>query len=113
MRVLDPESRELLLELHEARGVFGRMRGLIGRSSLDPGSGLALRSKQVHTFGMQIPIDAVYISRRGNVLKTATLGPGSVGPFVPRARWVLELGSGEARRLGILEGKRVLLERSR
>jgi uncharacterized membrane protein (UPF0127 family) len=112
VHVLDPVSREVLLELEEPRGVIRRMRGLIGRDSLPSGGGMAFRSKQIHTVRMRIPIDAVYVSRRGVILKISTLAPGSLGPFVPRARWVLEVGAGEAERLGLAEGRRLIVERS-
>jgi uncharacterized membrane protein (UPF0127 family) len=36
-----------------------------------------------------------------------TLPPGKIGPFVPRARWVLETNAGEAARLGIAPGQRL------
>ena len=108
--VVDPVSREVLLELDRPRGVFRRMRGLIGKDRLSPGGGVALRTKQIHTFGMRLSIDAVYVSRRGEILKISTLAPGSLGPFVPRARWVLEVGAGEAKRLGLAEGRRLVVE---
>ena len=111
VQVLDSVNREVLFELDEARGVRGRMRGLIGQDSIPPGRGMALRSKQVHTFGMKIPIDALYVSRRGTLIKVATLAPGSLGPFVPRARWILEVGAGEATRLGLRKGMKLLFER--
>lgn len=101
MRVLDPRSGEILINAVEARGVFSRMRGLIGR---DVGP-LALRTRQVHTFGMRSAIEAVYLSKDGEVVRVAHLAPRRLGPLVPRARWVIELAPGEAQRLGITKGR--------
>lgn len=111
VQVLHPGSREVLFDLEEPRGVRRRMRGLIGKEEVPPGGGMAFRSKQIHTFGMRVPVDAVHVSRSGTILRVSTLQPGSLGPFVPRARWILELGAGEARRRGLAEGMKVLIER--
>jgi uncharacterized membrane protein (UPF0127 family) len=107
VHVLDPVNRAVLIRAEEARGVFQRMRGLRGRAGLSPGEGLAMRTKQVHTIGMTFSIDAIYVSRRGSVLKVANLAPGQIGPLVPRAKWVVEVGAGEAGRLGIGAGTRL------
>ena len=111
VQVLDPVSRAVLIRAQEARGMFRRTRGLRGSGGLPPGRGLALRTKQVHTIGMGFSIDAIYLSRHGAVLKVATLPPGRVGPLVPRARWVVEVGAGEAERLGIVAGKELAIQR--
>jgi uncharacterized membrane protein (UPF0127 family) len=47
-----------------------RRRGLLGRSGLSADSALAIApSNAVHTFGMQFPIDVLFIGRGGLVLK--------------------------------------------
>lgn len=71
---------------------------------------MLLRTRQVHTFGMSFPIDAVYVSAEGLVLKIRTLPPARMGPLVWGARWVLEMEAGEAQRLGISEGIYLLRE---
>src|SRR5271157_3451834 len=41
-----------------------RNKGLLGRKGLDPGEGLwIIPCESVHTFGMQFPIDLVYLDR--------------------------------------------------
>lgn len=106
MRVVDPRSGEILINAVEARGVFSRVRGLIGRD-LTP---FALRTRQVHTFGMRSAIEAVYLSRDGRVVRVAHLVPRRLGPLVPTARWVIELAPGEAQRLGIVEGQTLSID---
>jgi uncharacterized protein len=85
-----------------------RMRGLLGRRSLDGGEGLLLRpASSIHTWFMRFPIDAVFLAEDGTVVRIAEdLGPwraaGRRG-----ARAVLELASGECGRRGIRTGDRL------
>ena len=110
MRVLDPATRRVLVEADVARGFAGRSVGLLGATGLPPGRGLLLRTSQVHTVGMLFVIDVVYIARDHSVVKVRTLKPGRLGPLVPSAKWVLELGEGEAARLGLRRGRRVVFD---
>jgi uncharacterized protein len=85
-----------------------RMRGLLGRKSLEPGEGMLIRpAPSIHTFFMRFAIDAVFLSKDGEVLKVAD----NVGPwrarFCRRAHSVLELAAGEAVRSGIAAGDRI------
>lgn len=95
---------DLELDIDVPRGILGRTRGLIGSQPPGPGRGMLIKTRQVHTFGMSFPIDAIYLSREGSVLAVRTLRPGSMGPFIMSARRVLEMDAGEAARLGIFEG---------
>jgi uncharacterized membrane protein (UPF0127 family) len=85
--------------------MFSRMKGLLGRKSLGEGEGILIRpAPSIHTFFMRFPIDAVFLSKDGEVLKVAE----NVRPWRARscrhARSVLELGAGEASRHGIMVG---------
>jgi uncharacterized membrane protein (UPF0127 family) len=104
MRMSDPGRPDVWVEVDEARGFFGRAKGLLGSSEVGAGRGLLIRGKQVHTLGMRYPIDTVYLDSQGRVLRIDTLKPGRVGPLIFPARWVLELDAGEAGRLGITTG---------
>ena len=54
-----------------ARGLWERLRGLIGRRDLPPGRGLLiLRCNAIHTFFMRFPIDAVFYDRQDRVVRT-------------------------------------------
>lgn len=111
MRLIDPDSGEVVVEAVDAGGILGRMRGLIGRPPPPSGYGMKLRTKQVHTFGMKFPIDAVYLAADGTVLRVVRLSPRKLGPFVLRAKWVIELAADEANRLGIRPGRILGLEK--
>ena len=53
-----------------AESAFERMRGLIGRKGLEPGTGMLItKCNCIHTFFMRFPIDATFLDRRGNVVK--------------------------------------------
>ena len=66
--------------------------------------------RQVHTFGMRVPIDVVWCDRRGKVLRMATLRPGRVSRPVVRARFVLEAAAGAADAWGLQPGDVVTIE---
>ena len=47
-----------------------RMRGLIGRDGLEPGTGMLIpRCNCIHTCFMRFPIDATFLDGRGAVVK--------------------------------------------
>jgi uncharacterized protein len=85
-----------------------RMRGLLGRRELAAGEGLFIRpAPSIHTLFMRFPIDAVFVSREGEVLKISA----NVRPWrtrsCRRAHAVLELTAGEAERRGVSVGDRI------
>ncbi len=88
--------------------MFSRMKGLLGKRHLATGHGLLIRpAPSVHTFFMRFPIDIVFLSRRGEVMKvSADVGPWRVRSC-RRAYAVLELPAGEAERRGIAMGDRI------
>jgi len=56
----------------EVAETFGqRTKGLIGRRGLRPGTGMLItRCNCIHTCFMRFPIDATFLDRSGNVVKT-------------------------------------------
>jgi uncharacterized membrane protein (UPF0127 family) len=85
-----------------------RMKGLLGRKSLEAGEGMLIRpAPSIHTFFMRFPIDVVFLSRKGEVLKIAQ----HVAPWRARScrhsYAVLELAAGEAGRRGLAVGDRI------
>ena len=95
----------------DANKMLARMRGLLGRRALPAGEGLLIRpAPSVHTFFMRFPIDVVFLSRSGEVMKVSA----DVGPWRARscrgAYAVLELAAGEAERRGITSGDHIETE---
>ena len=84
------------------------MRGLLGRRELPPGEGMLIRpAPSIHTFFMRFPIDVVFLSRDGDVLKIAPHVKAWRTRSCRRAYAVLELAAGEAERRGIAPGQRL------
>jgi uncharacterized membrane protein (UPF0127 family) len=90
---------------------FGRMRGLLGRSGLDPGSGMLIDSApSVHMFFMRFPIDVVFLDRDWKVLSVRhRLRPWRVAG-ARGAVAALELPAGAAAEARIAEGDVLALE---
>ena len=88
-----------------------RRRGLTGRMSMEPGEALVFpRCRQVHSFGMLIPIDVLFLDRHGTVVKAChELPPRRVSPVAWRARAAIELPAGTLARTGTGERDRVVV----
>jgi uncharacterized membrane protein (UPF0127 family) len=106
-RLIGADGRLLLDRLRFARRARTRMRGLLGRRELSPGEGLAFREKSIHMFFMRMALDIVFCDQELRVLKVVPeLRPWKMAACAG-ARYVLEIGPGEAGRLGIAVGQRL------
>jgi uncharacterized membrane protein (UPF0127 family) len=57
-----PEQKVLIANLWVAQNPWTRMKGLLGKSSLNPDQGLLLiPCNQIHMYFMQFPIEAVFL----------------------------------------------------
>jgi uncharacterized membrane protein (UPF0127 family) len=88
-----------------------RRRGLLGRDGLEHGHALVLAPcSAVHTWFMRFPIDVVFASRDGRVLKTAErVGPWRMRGSL-RAFATIELRAGALGSTGIAPGDRILVQ---
>ena len=75
---------------------LSRMKGLLGKTGLEPGTGLLIYPSQaVHTVAMRFPIDVLFIDRKWKVVHLQPqLVPNRMTGIHWRARCVLELPSG-------------------
>ena len=82
-----------------------RMKGLLGRHSLDDGEGLLLRpAGSIHTAFMRFPIDAVFLDADMRVLRVASdLRPWRLAAQ-RGAKAVVELPAGAAEGMGLAVG---------
>ena len=89
-----------------ADDIWHKFIGLMGVRELKGGDGLLLRGEQaIHTFGMRIPIDVAYLDAHGFIIHAAhSMPPGRIGPFVWKARNILELPAGFIALTGTREG---------
>lgn len=78
---------------------LSRIRGLLGRRSLAEDSGLIIRPcKSIHTFFMQFPIDALFVSRNNKIVKIISrMAPFRVSAVCWKADFVVELPAGRAK----------------
>ena len=90
---------------------FTRMKGLLGRRSLDPDEGLLIwPCRQVHCFHMKFPIDVLFLDRHYKVLRILTMAPGQISPTVKDAYYVLEVTAGQAHKFGIVPEDRLIID---
>ena len=87
------------MKIRVARSFLERTRGLIGVKRLAPDEGLLIeRCNCIHTFFMRFAIDATFLDKNGNVVKTVR-GIKPWRPFIWggwRARKVLETAAANA-----------------
>jgi uncharacterized membrane protein (UPF0127 family) len=87
-----------------------RNKGLLGRDGLDEGAGLVIApTNAVHTFFMRFPIDIVFATKAGQVVKVAQAVPAWRIAVALRGYAVIELPAGAAQRAGIGVGCAVLV----
>lgn len=96
----------LARRVERAVTVRSRLRGLLGRSALPEGDALAIEPcTSLHTFFMRFPIDALFLSRDGRVLRAISdLRPWRATRIYPRAALAVELPAGTLARTGTREG---------
>jgi uncharacterized membrane protein (UPF0127 family) len=97
MRIIN-QNRGKFLATHGrlANTFWSRLRGLLGRTSLQEGEGLVLvGEKSIHTLFMKFPLDIVYIDKNYQVLRAdENMVPYRLGPFMSRSVYVLEVPVG-------------------
>jgi uncharacterized membrane protein (UPF0127 family) len=110
-RVRTPKGVILCERCEIPEGSFGRMRGLLGRSGLEPGGGMLIDSApSVMTFFMRFPIDVVFLDRDRKVVGVRHgLRPWRVAG-ARRAVAALELLAGTAAAARVEEGDVLVIE---
>ena len=104
----DETGRVVCARCAIADNPWTRLRGLLGRKSLDPDEGLLIRpTNSIHMLFMRFPIDAVFLDRELVVLRVVPgLAPWRMA-MQRGAKAVVELPAGAAGRAGIREGARL------
>ena len=88
-----------------------RLRGLLGRSGLDPDEGLLIRpTNGIHMLFMRFPIDALFLDDDLVVLRVVERLRPWRAAVRSGARAVVELPAGAAAGAGVREGMRLRLE---
>lgn len=96
------QDRVVCSHAEVADNAWLRLRGLLGRATLPPGSGMLFRGEpSIHSAFMRFQFDAVFMDRELRVVGLAERIPPWRVRFVRGARNVLELAAGEISRTGI------------
>jgi uncharacterized protein len=89
-----------------ADGILSRFMGLMFRSSLPDGHGLALRPcNSIHMFFMRFPLDVLFVDGDGKVLRVLdSIKPWRASTPVRGSKGAIELPAGTAARTGVAPG---------
>jgi uncharacterized membrane protein (UPF0127 family) len=96
----------LATRVQVAHSFARRLIGLLGRTTLPKSEALMFpRCNSIHTIGMRMPIDIVFVDRSLRVVALKThVGAGQVLPPVKGAWGVIELASGRVSEAGLRDG---------
>lgn len=88
-----------------------RLRGLLGSEEPKEGEGLLIvPCNSIHMFGMTYPLDALFLSADDEVVAILeNIQPWRASRVYGKARKVLEVRAGTAKKLGIRVGDRLSL----
>ena len=111
MKLVNRRNGAVLADkLEKADKVFARLRGLLGRDSLD--GGLVIEPcTSIHTWFMKFTIDAAFLSADHRVIRAiSALKPWRATRVYPSAAMVVELPEGTLARTGTAEGDLLAFE---
>ena len=109
---LTAADRSAIAQLELADTMWSRAVGLLGRQALAADTGLLIKPcLQIHTWFMRFAIDAVFVDSNNEIVRVVdTLTPFRSAWGGLRARAVLELPAGTARRHGLEPGMQLRIE---
>jgi hypothetical protein len=94
-----------------ANTIQERTTGLLNRSSLENGEGLIIPGcKRIHSIGMKFPIEVIFLSDDGQVVRCGVLTPGGFAGAA-QSDVVIELPIGTIGKTGTLPGDYLETER--
>lgn len=99
-------------KIRRASTLISRARGLLGVKYLDEDEGVLITPcSSIHTLGMSIPIDILFLDCHSRVRKITESVPAGRVLLGPRGTVnTLELAAGSARRCGLHEGDRLVID---
>jgi len=91
------KETEILNKVESAETFLTRLKGLLGRASLEQGSGIVIDPcNSVHCFFMRFPIDVAFVDKDNKVLNViSNMKPWSISPIVLKSKYVIESNAGE------------------
>ena len=97
MRIINQSKDTVIAEnAIIADTLLTRMRGILGKKSFAPGSGLIItRCNSIHMFFMRFPIDVLFLDSSNKVvLALPQIKPWRISPICWKAKFVIELPAG-------------------
>ncbi len=87
---------EIADKLAIADSMFSRMKGLLGKDSLQKGEALLIKPCMgIHTFGMRFPIDVIFLDKQNKVVALKkNVPPNRMSAIHFSAASVMELSAG-------------------
>lgn len=105
IKLLFISGRQIANEIILAQNFTARLKGLLGRKSLAPGSALIIKPcNSVHTWFMKFNIDVLFVGRSGRVVKVVEDLPPFKFAAAGVAAFAVELPAGTIREHGIKPG---------
>ncbi|MDD2689300.1 MAG: DUF192 domain-containing protein [Candidatus Omnitrophica bacterium] len=101
----------LASEVIVADKTFSRLRGLLGRDSLNRGEALIIKPcNSIHTFFMRFPIDVLFIGKGNKVIKAISgIKPFRLSGIYINACFAIELPSGVIFESSTYEGDEITI----
>ena len=93
----------VLASAEEAGGTVGKLRGLLGRDSIE-GAFVIPACRSVHTIGMRFAIDVAYVDATGTVIRIRHMRRYRMDLPVRRAAMVVEAAAGSFERWDLKVG---------
>lgn len=71
---------------------FSRLKGLMGKKSLDKGEGIIIKPcSSIHSFGMKMAIDVAFIDKDNQVIHIlSNFKPRKMSPIIKGSKYVIE-----------------------
>lgn len=108
--ILRKENEVLVEQCVVARNFFTRFLGLMGRTHLPANEAIIFpKCNSIHTFFMRMPIDVVFVSATGEVVRVLnSLSPWRLLLPIKGAVHTIELGPDQANQKKIRQGDRLI-----
>jgi hypothetical protein len=96
MKCITADGIILAQEVEEARSFGKRLKGLMFRASMKPGTAMLLDPcPQIHTCFMRFALDVLFLDKNGTVLYIMeNMKPWRLSPIICRATQTLEMPAG-------------------
>lgn len=97
MKCINETSGKIIAsKLEMKQSFFGRLVGLLSRSSLGPDEGIILKPcTQIHTMFMRFAIDVIFISKDFEVLHVIeNMGAWRFSPLLLKSLYTVEIAAG-------------------